>query len=1087
MALPMPDPRPPARPGRARRKWAAFAIIATLGQVPTFGQSDPRPLTTATPIDVALKGGEQQAYRVAVTAGQVLEIVALQQGIDVVLVVIDPTGSTVAEVDSPNGVSGPEEASLITAHAGDYRIVIKALEAGAAPGRFELRIKTLRDATSKDRAFHDARRISLEAARLVQADTPEALRAGVAKYVQVVPLWREAGLPEVAAGALNSIAILSIELRDYERTLEAAGEAAAMHEAAGNLAEAARALNHVGVAYAGLLDTSKAIETFERAIALADRAGVPRVQASLLNNLAIRYQDLGLWSKGLEVLLRAQPYFATAGDIREQASGLENLALSYHDLDEHQRALDTMTEALRLRRVAKDRRGESTTLNNLGLIYSRLGDDRTALTYWKQALEVWQGTGERDVVSDASTLLNISGAYERLGDLEASRAAAHESMRIRRSVNNPPLLAAGLQALASSRLRHKAPDYNQILRDASEALAVWQALKNRNNEATILLVIGQARLGLGDRPAAADALDRALALCRAVGNQGLEAATLFHKARLAAAGDHASDALSFLTDAMAIQERLRTRVSSPQLRGTFFATSQAIFDLYIDVALKLHAGGAGGNLDHKALEVVERSRARSLLDGLTAAGVDVRRGVDPQLLRQERALQDRISQQAKSAGAVDNLLAELEQVRTKIRSASPAYAAIAEPAPLTMQTIQQDVVDTGTVLLEYAFTDERAYVWAVTPTGVTSVVLGSRAEVVAAARRVHELVSARNVRPAGESAVARQARLAEAARDWPAATAALSRLILTPVANVMAGQRLVVVTAGVLHYVPFGALPAPGSTEPLLARHEIVHVPSASALAVLRRERSRRTTPDKTLAVIADPVFDVSDSRLAGESSRRVPPSTTAAERDWERAARTAGADAGALPRLRYSRDEAEAMLALVRPADRLAALDFQANRDLVLGGELARYRIVHLATHGFLSSDRPEVSGLALSMVAPDGSSVDGFVRLHQVYGLRLSADLVVLSACQTALGQDVRGEGIVGLARGFMYAGASRVVSSLWKVDDQATAELMKLFYRNLLGSARLRPAEALRAAQNSLRRQPRWSDPYYWAGFTLQGEWR
>ncbi len=598
-------------------------------------------------------------------------------------------------------------------------------------------------------------------------------------------------------------------------------------------------------------------------------------------------------------------------------------------------------------------------------------------------------------------------------------------------------------------------------------------------------------MGLGDRAAAAVAFDRALALCRAVGNQGLEASTLYYQARLATAGADAPAALKLLTEAMDIQERLRARVSSPQLRGTFFATSQAMFDLYVDVAMQLHASGAGDGLDRRALEIVERSRARSLLDGLTAAGVDVRRGVDPELLRQERALQDRINQRATTTtpGAgetVDNLLADLEHVRTKIRSASPAYAAISQPVPLSVQALQQEVVDRGSVLLEYTFTEDRAYVWAVTPRAVTAVALGSRANVAAAARRVHELASARNLRPDGETAVARRTRLEQAARDWPAASATLSKLILGPVAKVIAGQRLVIATAGMLHYVPFGALPVPGGTEPLLAQHEIVHVPSASALAILRREQPRRTTPSKALAVIADPVFDVADSRLTPGSGKAAP-SKSAVEPDWERAARTVGADAAALPRLRYSRDEADAILPLVPPADRLAALDFQANRELVLGGELARYRIVHLATHGFLRSDRPEVSGLALSMVAPNGSPVDGFVRLHQIYGLRLSADLVVLSACQTALGQNVRGEGIVGLARGFMYAGASRVVSSLWKVDDQATAELMKLFYRNLLGSAKLRPAEALRAAQNSLRRQARWSDPYYWAGFTLQGEWR
>ena len=159
----------------------------------------------------------------------------------------------------------------------------------------------------------------------------------------------------------------------------------------------------------------------------------------------------------------------------------------------------------------------------------------------------------------------------------------------------------------------------------------------------------------------------------------------------------------------------------------------------------------------------------------------------------------------------------------------------------------------------------------------------------------------------------------------------------------------------------------------------------------------------------------------------------------------------------------------------------------MVTGGRLSEYRIVHLASHAFVNSDHPELSGLALSLVDRRGTAVDGFLRLHHIYNLKLSADLVVLSACQTALGREIRGEGLVGLARGFMYAGAPRVVASLWTVDDQATAELMKRFYREMLGPRRQRPAAALRAAQIGLWKSARWQSPYYWAAFTIQGEWK
>ncbi|MGQ0703555.1 MAG: CHAT domain-containing protein, partial [Gemmatimonadales bacterium] len=210
---------------------------------------------------------------------------------------------------------------------------------------------------------------------------------------------------------------------------------------------------------------------------------------------------------------------------------------------------------------------------------------------------------------------------------------------------------------------------------------------------------------------------------------------------------------------------------------------------------------------------------------------------------------------------------------------------------------------------------------------------------------------------------------------------------------------------------------------------------------------------------------------------------------DVHRAARESGVtiSENELPRLIGSRREAAAILALVPAEQRMRAVDFKANRSAATDPGLARYRIIHFATHGLLNSVDPELSGIVLSLVDESGRPQDGFLRLHEIFNLTLPAELIVLSACQTGLGQEIEGEGLVGLTRGFMYAGTPRVVASLWKVDDKATADLMKHFYQGMLGPRKLRPAEALRAAQLAVAGQKRWHSPYYWAGFVLQGEWR
>jgi CHAT domain-containing protein len=259
-------------------------------------------------------------------------------------------------------------------------------------------------------------------------------------------------------------------------------------------------------------------------------------------------------------------------------------------------------------------------------------------------------------------------------------------------------------------------------------------------------------------------------------------------------------------------------------------------------------------------------------------------------------------------------------------------------------------------------------------------------------------------------------------------------------------------------------------------------------MAALRAEASRRTPAAAgRVAVFADPVFEADDERVRARSAGRPPAHSSgdgpALSRALTRAVAEAGMSGEGIPRLPFTRREAKAIAALA-PASRVA-VDFEASRANVTSAELAGYRYVHFATHGFLNSAHPELSGLVLSLFDRQGSPQDGFLSANDVFGLELSADLVVLSGCRTALGQQLEGEGVMGLGRAFMYAGTSRVLASLWKVDDAATAELMGRLYEGLLRDG-LRPAQALRRAQLAMAGQRRWSHPYYWAGFQLQGDW-
>ncbi|HKE59790.1 MAG TPA: CHAT domain-containing protein, partial [Pyrinomonadaceae bacterium] len=426
---------------------------------------------------------------------------------------------------------------------------------------------------------------------------------------------------------------------------------------------------------------------------------------------------------------------------------------------------------------------------------------------------------------------------------------------------------------------------------------------------------------------------------------------------------------------------------------------------------------------------------------------------------------------------LEELLTQLLAIEAELKANSPRYAALTQPAPLGLAEIQTAVTDDATLLLEYSLGDECSYLWTVTPTSFSSYELPPRAVIEAAARRCYELLTARNRYVKFETADEKRERVRQADAEYPNAAIALSNMLLGPVAGQLTRKRLLVVPDGALEYLPFAALALPqqASFVPLVVQNEVTSIPSASTLAVLRQELHGRLPADKVVAVFADPVFDKTDERLTRNVSRTAGGHHVA----------TATDELPPLPRLPFTRQEAEAILALAPATGRKAALGFEANRTAAMNEDLSKYRIIHFATHSFLDSMHPELSGIALSMLDRQGKPQNGFLRAHEIFNLRLGAELVVLSGCRTGLGKEVKGEGLYGMTRGFMYAGSKRVLVSLWDVQDQATATLMSNFYRGLLGPNRSTTAAALRAAQIAIWREGRWQAPYYWAGFVLQGE--
>ena len=1076
--------------------------------------SEVRELKVGQPIERELAGGESHSYRVALTAGRYLHVVVEQKGVDVVVRLFGPDGKQITEVDSPNGTQGPELVSAIAEVSGEFRLEVKSLEEKAAPGRYEVRVEELREATSKDRDRIAAERALAEAQQFRSQETGESLRKTLEKYQEALTLLRKLENRQEEARTLMRIGTVYWLLGDSQKALEFSNQALPVWRAIGDQAGEATTLHNLGVDYWELGDNWKALEFLNQALPLQRAVGDREEEAKTLGVIGLAYDYLGKPQEAIEYLNQALAIHRSIGNRKGEATTLFNIGLTHHGVSEWQKALEYYNQSLSLAHSIGNRRLEATIFVGIGTIYWQLDENQKALDYYNQALPLTRATGDR--IGESNTLHNIGRAYQSLNESQKALEYYNQALSLLRTTGNRRGEAATLHNIGT--LYKSLGDSSKALDFLNQALTLRRAVGDRLGEAITLSWIGENYFYSGKTEEALSYLEQALSLLRAIGDRISEAATLQQIARAERGRGRLAVAKTQIETALTIVERMRSMFVSQELRTSFSASRQEFYEFYIDLLMQMHRRQPSAGYDSAALHASERARARSLLDLLTESRADIRQGVDPLLVDRERSLQQQLNasserltrllsskhneeQEAAARKRVELILTDYEDVQTQIRAKSPRYAALTQPQPLAATEIQSQILDQDTLLLEYSIGEERSYVWAVTPTSIKSFELPKRAVIENLARRLYDDLTARNKLVRFENSENKRVRIAQADADYAKASEQLSEVVLGPVAAQLDRKRLLIVSEGALQYIPFGALPIPllrrsnGSKPkeplPLIVNHEIVNLPSASALAVWRTEVAGRERGSKTIAVLADPVFRNDDPRIKravkasnepGAMSNTISPSV-AVENSLERSAR----DVGELefPRLPHSREEAEAILAFARPAMRRKALDFEANRTAATSADLSNYRFVHFATHGFLDSQHPELSGIVLSLVDEQGIPQNGFLRLNEIYNLKLNADLVVLSACRTALGREIKGEGLVGVTRGFMYAGAPRVVASLWAVDDQMTAELMTRFYREMLIKMQ-RPAAALRTAQVSIWNEKR-LPPYYWAAFVLQGEWK
>jgi CHAT domain-containing protein/tetratricopeptide (TPR) repeat protein len=1044
-----------------------------------------------------MKGGETHRYRVILKVGLYLNVVVEQKGIDVLVKLFGPEGQMITEVDSPNGEQGPEPVAIIAEVAGEYRLEIQSPDKQAGPGRYEVKVNEMREATTQDRTRIVAKRILTEAEQLGAQGTADSLRKATTKYNEALQLWRLVEDRPNEATTLFGLGVIYWKLSEVQNSLEHYNQALPLWRAVGNRQEEARTLHSIGVDYFQMGDSRKALEYYSLALPVLQAVGDRQTEAITRNATGLAYDRLGRLQEAIDSYNQSLAIQRAIGDRRNEATTLSNIGSAHYILGDLQKAVDYFAQALLLKRATGDRRGEAITLNNIGVTYWQLGENQKALEQYNKALAINRATGDRS--SEFTTLHNIGTVNKSMGKLPEALDYCNQALVLVRAIGDRRSEGLTLQSIGG--IYRLLGEMEKALSFLHQAQLLQSSVGDRREEAITLSQMGLCHSAMGKPEEARNHLEQALSLQRAIGDRSNESMTLQKIALVEKNRSRFDAARTQIEAALTIIESTRSQLTSQQLRTSFFASRQAHYKFYIDLLMRMHRDQPSAGLDAEALQANERARARSLLEMLKESRAGIRQGVEPGLLDRERDLHQQITTKAErltrllsskhteeqattAKKEIELLLNDYREVESQIRAKSPRYAALTQPQPLSLKEIQEQVLDQDTLLLEYSLGDECSYLWVVSQDSINSFELPKRSEIEAAASKFGDLVTTYKNR-------ARQSQ--------SKAATTLSRMLLEPARSLLGQKRLLIVGDGILQYLPFAALPEPVANrkitnkyQPLLVKHEVVSLPSASVLAVLRREVEGRKPATKAVAVLADPVFQNDDPRLkqSGNNLERLADNLRPSNRtgdqvmEVERSAWEAGIEN--LQRLPYSRKEAEAIVAASPNGQNLKAVDFDASRRVAMSETLAEYRIVHFATHGLLNNQHPELSGIVLSLMDEKGQAQNGFLRLHEVYNLKLPADLVVLSACQTALGKEVKGEGLVGLTRGFMYAGAERIVVSLWAVSDEATAEVMKRFYEGMLKRG-MRPAAALRAAQLATWKSSYWEAPYYWAGFILQGEWR
>jgi CHAT domain-containing protein/tetratricopeptide (TPR) repeat protein len=1027
--------------------------------------------------DLQLSPDQQRTFRVNLKSGEAADLVVSQSGTTPIRLTWAAAGSSRATSVLTEGGRGVRLQVPLLAHGGQAWDITVSSADGARAARATVALEPAHPIAAADRLRDAAIDAFAQAETMRRQQPAPSIDQTRAQYRRAAARWGQAGDSCAAQRTWTALASFEHDLGNAVEQQRAAIEAL-KQICTTDRSEQAFAARLLGSGYINVGDYANGARVSSRAVTLSRQAGDINEQMVALRNLGLADTESGQVNAGLTATRAAIAVAQQLGDSGLLASLRNDAALAYSARGEYALAIEAYSLNLDNLKQHPNATAEAVAWINLGVAYAEMGDLDQSFSAFDHAetagtqSQCWVCLAELavdrgDYLSDAALART---SYEHARDI----AQAHHFDRQR---------AEALRGLGLCALR--AGQWADARALFDEAIGRFDRLHNSVNESLVYSLLGDLDVRQNQVEAARTAYHQALTIATNAGYQAAAVVAYGSLARLARDSGALDSARREIVRAVALIESERHRIDAPDLRTSYFSGRRSYYEFYIDVLLRLDRERPGHGYAAQGLITAERVRARELQERLTerAIGAQADREIDAQLLSEESAAADRLRtlayqwSSASSAVARSNALQmqidaatrSLNRIRGRIRAVNPRYAELTHPVALSTTEIRTQLLDPGVSVLEYWLGESRSYVWVLNGDHLLGFELPARGMVEAACARLREQLIAPATLPESLSIEQRVSRSQAELSSIAASGRALGDLILPAAARSLLTPTVAVVPDGALQAVPFTALGLPESSG---GQTTFVYLPSLTTLRSLRALPHTHAPPG-AVAILADPVYRYDDERLGARLSTN--PS------DWPQR----DAVIAQLGRLPYTRREAQAVLAAADAAVSWLAEGFDASRESATKTSWDRFSLVHFATHALLNERHPELSGIVLSLYAPDGHAIDGFLRINDIYQLRMPVELIVLSVCDSASGQELGAEGPASLARAFFYAGSHRVLASLWPVDDRATATLMEDFYRSLLVE-RQSASEALRSAQREVARDPRWAQPYYWAGFVLEGDW-